>query len=91
MKQGDPRLFGAQKGSFDSALWRNVFNHSPCHTSPRATLKMYVKSAFPTPSNSNNHLIINSNNVDLDFYIHSTASIKVTSKLVWWFLMVFKI
>ena len=25
----------------------------------------------------NNHLIINSNNLDLDFYIHFTASIKV--------------
>jgi len=35
----------------------NVFHRSLGHPSRRATLKMYVKSAFPTPSNFNNHLL----------------------------------
>jgi hypothetical protein len=36
------------------------------------------KSGKFTPLYLNNHLIINSNNLNLDFYIHFTASIKVT-------------
>ena len=72
-----PCLGLGKSGHLQSHTAINVFDHSPGHTSPRATLKMYIKSAFPTPSNFNNHLIINSNNLDLDFYIYFIASIKV--------------
>jgi len=37
-----------------------------------------LKSRKFTPLYPNNHLIINSNNLNLDFYRHSIASIKVT-------------
>ena len=36
-----------------------------------------LKSRKFTPLYLNNHSIINSNNLNLDFYIHSIASIKV--------------
>ncbi len=38
-----------------SRVGNNVFYQSPGNTGHQATLKMYVKSAFLTPSNFNNY------------------------------------
>ena len=60
----------------------NVFHHSSGHPSPWATLKMYVKSAFPTPSNFNNHLIARDLRISKSMpmrYGHSLYTVPVLS------------
>ena len=46
-------------------------------TPPNPTARKPLKIRKITSLYFNNHFIINSNNLDLDFYIHFTVSIKV--------------
>ena len=58
-------------------ILRITYFITECPTLPSVRRQNAPKIEKFIPYYLNNHLIINSNNIDLDFYIHFTASIRI--------------